>query len=62
MSKNLRGLSARKGLTESLFKEIAKVASFPPVEKEALLTGLSEKYLFGRSSVLSSGSFYDFLK
>ncbi len=62
MSKNLRGLSARKGLTDSLFKEIALAASASPGETDGLLKGLSEKYLVGKSSVLSASSFYDFLK
>ena len=62
MSKNLRGLSARKGLTESLFKEIVSASSASPDETDVLLKGLSEKYLIGKSSVLSASSFYDFLK
>jgi NADH:ubiquinone oxidoreductase subunit F (NADH-binding) len=59
MSKNLRGLSARKGLDESLFREIVKAASSAGVE--AGLKELSEKYLVGKSSILSASSFYDFL-
>jgi NADH:ubiquinone oxidoreductase subunit F (NADH-binding) len=62
MSKNLRGLSARKGLTESLFKEIVSASSAYPGDTDVLLKGLSEKYLIGKSSVLSASSFYDFLK
>ncbi|MBK8884092.1 MAG: formate dehydrogenase [Bacteroidales bacterium] len=61
MSRNLRGLSARKGLTESLFKEITKAGSYPGADKDLLLSALSEKYLIGKSSVLSASSFYDFL-
>jgi NADH:ubiquinone oxidoreductase subunit F (NADH-binding) len=61
MSKNLRGLSSRKGLNESLFKEIVKASSSTCNDKEMLLKGLSEKYLVGKSSVLSASSFYDFL-
>jgi NADH:ubiquinone oxidoreductase subunit F (NADH-binding) len=59
MSKNLRGLSARKGLNECLFREIVKAASSAGVETG--LKELSEKYLVGKSSVLSASSFYDFL-
>jgi NADH:ubiquinone oxidoreductase subunit F (NADH-binding) len=58
MSKNLRGLSARKGLTESLFREITKV---PKGDKGLYLTDLSEKYLVSESSLLAATSFYDFL-
>jgi NADH:ubiquinone oxidoreductase subunit F (NADH-binding) len=61
MSKNLRGLSERKGLTESLFREIVRAASSTEDDKDTLLKELSEKYLIGKSSVLSASSFYDFL-
>ena len=49
-------------MTESLFKEISKAGSFSAVNRDQLLSGLSEKYLVGKSSVLSASSFYDFLK
>jgi len=62
MSKNLRGLSSRKGLTESLFRGITEAASCNTGSRDQLVSGLSEKYLVGKSSVLSAGSFYDFLK
>ncbi len=62
MSKNLRGLSARKGLENSLFGEIKKSASTSGAERELYLSEVSGKYLVGRSSVLSASSFYDFLK
>lgn len=61
MSRNLRGLSARKGLTDSLFREIKRSRSYNPVERDSILTGVSEKYLVGKSSVLAASSFYDFL-
>jgi NADH:ubiquinone oxidoreductase subunit F (NADH-binding) len=62
MSKNLRGLSAGKGLKESLFKEITKDDSSFSHNRDLLLTNLAEKYLVGKSSVLSASSFYDFLQ
>jgi NADH-quinone oxidoreductase subunit F len=62
MSKNLRGLSARNGLTDSLFKEIVSASSSSFGDTDVLLKGLSEKYLIGKSAVLSASSFYDFLK
>ena len=62
MSKNLRGLSERKGLTESLFREISKAGSAIAGDREKLFSELSDKYLIGKSSVLSVSSFYDFLK
>jgi NADH-quinone oxidoreductase subunit F len=61
MSKNLRGLSARKGLNESLYREIKEAGSSATPDRDLLLTRLSEKYLVGKSSVLSASSFYDFL-
>jgi NADH-quinone oxidoreductase subunit F len=62
MSRNLRGLSARKGLTDSLFREITRAGSSFAADRDKLLAGLSDKYLVGKSSVLSASSFYDFLK
>ncbi len=62
MSKNLRGLSERKGLKASLFDEIAMVSLSSPEDKKNLLNKVSEEYLTGKSSVLGASSFYDFLK
>ena len=62
MSKNLRGLSARKGLNESLYRGIKEAGSSSIPGRDLLLTKLSEKYLVGKSSVLSASSFYDFLQ
>jgi NADH:ubiquinone oxidoreductase subunit F (NADH-binding) len=62
MSKNLRGLSGRKGLTNSLYREIVIGNLSQSENKESLLEELSDKYLVGKSSLLSAGSFYDFLK
>lgn len=62
MSKNLRGLSERKGLKNSLFGEIVRVNATPSDNKEILLKELSDKLLIGKSSLLGTISFYDFLK
>ena len=62
MSKNLRGLSSRKGLTENLFREIVKAGSSSSGERDQILADLSGRYLVGKSAILSSSSFYDFLK
>ena len=62
MSKNLRGLSERKGLNDNLFSEIVSIRSDEAENKDNLSKLLSEKYLVGRSSILGAGSFYDFLK
>ena len=62
MSKNLRGLSGRKGLKTGLFEEIGKIGSTQPDERDIRLKEISEEYLVGESSVLGTSSFYDFLK
>lgn len=60
MSKNLRGLSSRKGLTDSLFRATIKAASSAEGDKDSLLKEISGKYLIGTASILSASSFYDF--
>jgi len=62
MSKNLRGLSERKGLKTNLFGEIARITSGVPDKRDILLKELADEYLVGKSSVLGTSSFYDFLK
>jgi NADH:ubiquinone oxidoreductase subunit F (NADH-binding) len=62
MSKNLRGLSERKGLTNNLFGEIVRVSLSKIDNTDNLLKELSGDYLVGISSVLGTSSFYDFLK
>jgi len=62
MSKNLRGLSERKGLKINLFREIVRANMSAADKKDILLKKLSEEYLIGKSSVLGTSSFYDFLR
>jgi len=62
MSKNLRGLSERKGLKDNLFGKIVKAGMNEPGKIDNLLKKLSDDYLIGRSSILGTTSFYDFLK
>lgn len=62
MSRNLRGLSERKGLMESLFEEIIRAcAGGGGIQREAV-DAIREKYHTGSSSILGVSSFYDFLK
>jgi NADH:ubiquinone oxidoreductase subunit F (NADH-binding) len=61
MSKNLRGLSARKGLKTNLFREIVRVSLNTQGNRDSLLKELSAEYLIGKSSALGTSSFYDFL-
>jgi len=54
MSRNLRGLSARKGLAGGLYEEISRSAG----ERH---DAIADDFLTGRSAVLGVSSFYDFL-
>ena len=62
MSKNLRGLSERKGFKSNLFREIVRIGLNPPDKRHNLIKKLSDEYLIGKSSILGTSSFYDFLK
>jgi NADH:ubiquinone oxidoreductase subunit F (NADH-binding) len=62
MSRNLRGLTERKGLINNLFVEIARSSISDNSNKDVLLKELASEYLIGKSSVLGVSSFYDFLK
>ncbi len=62
MSKNLRGLSERKGLKPNLLVEIINACTGAPDKRDNLLEKLSDDFLIGKSSVLGTSSFYDFLK
>ncbi len=54
MSRNLRGLSARKGLSGGLYEEISSSAC-------EMHDTIADNFLTGRSAVLGVSSFYDFL-
>ncbi|MHC1732848.1 MAG: NADH-ubiquinone oxidoreductase-F iron-sulfur binding region domain-containing protein [Bacteroidales bacterium] len=60
MSRNLRGLSSRRGLTDSLYDSIADASADGGADGK-LLT-VAEEFMTGHAAVLSSGSFYDFLQ
>ena len=62
MSKNLRGLSERMGLKTNLFGEVVRISSVKPEKKDVLLKELSLSSLVGKSTLLGTSSFYDFLK
>jgi len=61
MSKNLRGLSERKGLEHGLYEEIAMAGSNGEELKDKNLKAAAERFLVGKSLVLGVSSFYDFL-
>jgi len=62
MSKNLRGLSDRKGLNPGLFEEIAGTAGIKRPDRQELLDKIAERSLVGKSSVLGASTFYEFLR
>lgn len=62
MSDNLSELSGRKGIEESLFDKMGKLAmptGAPSVEE---LDKLAEEFLIGKANTFGTSSFYDFLK
>jgi len=61
MSKNLRGLSERKGLEHGLYEEIATAGSKGQGLNDKNLEAAIERFLVGKSLVLGVSSFYDFL-
>lgn len=61
MSKNLRGLSERKGLEHGLYEEIATAGSKGQGFNSKNLEAAAERFLVGKSLVLGVSSFYDFL-
>ena len=61
MSKNLRGLSERRGLEHGFYEEIAGAGSEGPKANDNTLEVLAEKLLVGESMVMGVRSFYDFL-
>jgi NADH-quinone oxidoreductase subunit F len=58
MSRNLRGLSARRGLIEGLYEDI--VGAGGPAQPEKLKE-VAGKFMTGGAAVMGAGSFYDFL-
>ena len=61
MSKNIRNLSARKGLDENLFEQLAEVRPEAGGHDPEALRQVADKYLIGNASVYGAASFYDFL-
>jgi NADH-quinone oxidoreductase subunit F len=59
-SKNLRGLSYRKGMDDNLFENISKLATSNASEED--FKQLAADYHIGESVVLGTSTFYDFLR
>lgn len=61
MSKNLRGLSERKGLEQGLYEEIVAAMGEGPGLNDKNPDAIAERFLVGKSLVPGVSSFYDFL-
>lgn len=59
-NKNIRSLSARKGLEDNLFENISKLAAADAGEQQ--FQELSDRFLIDDSVVFGTASFYDFTK
>ena len=62
MSRNLRGLSSRKGLEDSLYENIAGAVPEGRNHPEERLKAIAGEFMTGDAAVLSASSFYDFLQ
>lgn len=62
MSRNLRGLSARRGLAGGLYEEIVRAARTGPHQRDEGLVSAGEEFMTGKSAALGVSTFYDFLR
>lgn len=62
MSKNLRGLSARKGVAEGLYDAVASAAGHDDASGDERLISVAGDFMTGHAAVMGSSSFYDFLR
>ncbi len=62
MSKNLSELSGRKGVKDSLFNRLGKLAERTGTPETEDLDRLAEEFLVGKANVYGTTTFYDFLK
>jgi len=61
MSRNLRGLSARRGLKEGLYEAVVKAAGGGHISRDEGLASLADDFMTGKAAALGVSSFYDFL-
>lgn len=59
-SKNIRGLSSRKGLDDNLFENIAELSNKAATDED--FHQLAERFLIDDSVILGTSTFYDFTK
>ncbi len=62
MSKNLRGLSARKGLDDGLYDEMVRAAGAGDDSAHERLISVAGGFMTGHAAVMGASSFYDFLR
>lgn len=62
MSRNLRALSARKGLKENLFEAIGRLSEEEGALTDEQVRELAEAYLMGPANIYGTASFYDFTR
>jgi NADH-quinone oxidoreductase subunit F len=62
MSRNLRGLSSRRGLNDSLYGKISAIPAGADDAGNEHLLAIADEFMTGRAAVLSTSSFYDFLQ
>jgi len=62
MSKNLRHLSARKGLENNLFDKLGKLSLETGTPDKEKLKELSKEFLIGDANTFGTATFYDFMK
>ncbi len=62
MSKNLRHLSARKGLEDNLFDRLGKLSLESGTPDKQQLKELGKEFLIGDANAFGTTTFYDFMK
>ncbi len=62
MSRNLRGLSARKGVAEGLYEEVVRAAGRSDAFGDERLISVASRFMTGHAAVMGASSFYDFLR
>ncbi len=62
MSRNLRGLSSRRGLNDSLYESITGTSPGADKPSDERLMAVAGEFMTGHAAVLSASSFYDFLQ
>lgn len=61
MSRNLRGLSARRGLTDSMYEKTRDAARRGGAAADEGLRAVAGEFMAGEADIYSAASFYDFL-